>query len=85
VHCTYNWLGSDTSIQILSKNSKDWYSVNHYVGEETCGKSASGIVFKALDKLLLTVKQTLSDPSNTFLKLNIVPKSSPKLLNNLYW
>jgi hypothetical protein len=76
---------TDTRIQIFSKNSKDRYSVNHYVGEETRGKSASGTVFKALDKLLLTIKQAFSDLSNTFLKLNIVPKSSPKLLNNLYW
>jgi hypothetical protein len=74
---------ADTSIQILSKNSRDLYSINHYVGEETCGKSVSGTVLKALDKLFLIVKQPLSDLSYTFLKLKIVTKSSPKLLNNL--
>jgi hypothetical protein len=67
-----------------SKNSRDLHSVNHHVGEETCGKLVSGTIFKAMDKLFLIAKQPFGDLSNTFLKLKIVPKSSPKLLNNLY-
>jgi hypothetical protein len=65
---TIQLLGKDTLCghqHSDSKISRDMYSVRHYAGEGTYGKSVSGTVFRPSGKLFLIINQPFRDLWNT--------------------